>query len=179
MVAGGASGTDNGGGLNGYKEHVLTDYESYSGVQATQTSGNQFGIGGNGEDAPTNYCNGQAGGGGGYYGGGGGKESSYQCHIHSASSGSSYISGHTGCVAITSEDDETPKSECLTGTTDNSCSIHYSGKTFTNTVMIDGAGYSWTNTKGSLDLMPNPNGGYYESGLGHIGNGYARITIVS
>ena len=170
MVAGGASGTDNGGGLNGYKEHVVTDYESYSGVQATQTGGNQFGVGGNGEDAPTNYCNGQ---------GGGGKESSYQCHIHSASRGSSYIRGHTGCVAITSEDDETPKSERLTGTMDNSCSIHYSGKTFTNTAMIDGAGYSWTNTKGSLDLMPNPNGGYYESGLGHIGNGYARITIVS
>lgn len=177
MVAGGASGTDNGGGLNGYKEHVLTDYESYSGVQATQTSGNQFGIGGNGEDAPTNYCNGQAGGGGGYYGGSG--ASGLSSGVWPGGGGSSYISGHTGCVAITSENSTIPKSGCLTGTTDDSCSIHYSGKTFTNTAMIDGAGYSWTNTKGSLDLMPNPNGGYYESGLGHIGNGYARITIVS
>ena len=179
MVAGGASGTDNGGGLSGYKEHVVANYENYAGVQATQTGGNQFGVGGNGENAPTNYCNGQAGGGGGYYGGGGGKASSYQCHIHSASSGSSYISGHTGCVAITSEDDETPKSECLTGTTDNSCSIHYSGKTFTNTVMIDGAGYNWTNTKGSLKSMPNPSGGYYENGYGHTVNGYAKITLIN
>lgn len=56
--------------------------------------------------------------------------------------GSSYISGHTGCVAITSQVDQTPKSGCTTGTTDNSCSIHYSSKIFTNTLMIDGAVYS-------------------------------------
>ena len=178
MVASGASGTDNGGGLIGYKEHVVNNYESYSGIQATQTDGNQFGIGENGEDAPTIYCNGQAGGGGGYYGGGGAKASGYNCHIHSASSGSSYISGHTGCVAITSEESSTPKNGCTTGTTNNSCSLHYSEKIFTDTIMIDGAGYKWTNTKGSLTLMPNPSGGYYESGKGHTGNGYARITLV-
>ena len=54
-----------------------------------------------------------------------------------------------------------------------------SGKTFTNTVMIDGAGYKWTNTKGSLTLMPNPSGGTYSSGLGHHGNGYAKITYLN
>ena len=44
--------------------------------------------------------------------------------------------------------------------------------------MIDGAGYSWTNTKGSLQAMPNPSGGNYASGVGHSGNGYARITYL-
>ncbi len=42
--------------------------------------------------------------------------------------------------------------------------------------MIDGAGYAWTNTKGSLEQMPNPNGGYYDNGVGHSGDGAARIT---
>lgn len=65
----------------------------------------------------------------------------------------------------------------ITGTSDNLYDINYCGKVFTDTVMIDGAGYSWTNTKGALEQMPNPNGGYYVSGVGHSGNGYARITF--
>ena len=44
--------------------------------------------------------------------------------------------------------------------------------------MIDGAGYNWTNVKGSLKQMPKPSGGFYESGKGHIGDGYARITLI-
>ena len=44
--------------------------------------------------------------------------------------------------------------------------------------MIDGAGYKWTNTKQGLQQMPNPNGGYYASGVGHSGNGAARITYL-
>ena len=179
MVASGASGTDNAGGLSGYTEHIVDEkYESNIGVKATQISGYQFGIAGNGEAAPSVACNGQAGGGGGYYGGGGAKESGGNCHIHSASSGSSYISGHTGCVAVTSASSTTPKSGCETGTTDNLCSVHYSNKFFENTLMIDGAGYNWTNVKGSLKQMPNPSGGFYESGKGHTGNGYARITLL-
>ena len=39
--------------------------------------------------------------------------------------------------------------------------------------MIDGNGYSWTNTKGSLTRMYEPNG---SSANGHSGNGHARIT---
>ena len=117
-----------------------------------------------------------AGGGGGYYGGGAGWAGDGV--VGSAAGGSSYISGHTGCVAITSQNDITPKSGCTTGTTDNSCSIHYSGKKFTNTVMIDGQGYSWTNTKGALQQMPNPSGGYYASGTGNSGNGAVKITLV-
>ena len=44
--------------------------------------------------------------------------------------------------------------------------------------MIDGAGYAWTNVKGSLQQMPNPSGGNYALGVGHTGNGYARITYL-
>jgi hypothetical protein len=45
--------------------------------------------------------------------------------------------------------------------------------------MIDGAGYKWTNTKGILTPMPNPTAeGNYASGVGHSGNGYAKITYV-
>ena len=189
MVASGASGTDNAGGLNGYVEYfVIENYESNIGVKATQTSGYKFGIGGNGEAAPSEYCNGQAGGGGGYYGGGGANASGVQCYLHSASSGSSYISGHTGCVAITSEENETPKSGCETGTTNNSCSIHYSGKTFANTVMIDGYGQTWSTVVGDIVSYPNPLGGFYvlNNKIGRVdnldefsGNGYARITLLS
>ena len=44
--------------------------------------------------------------------------------------------------------------------------------------MVDGQGYAWTNTKGSLQQMPNPAGGYYNLGAGHSGNGFARITYI-
>jgi len=144
---------------------------------ATQT---QAGIVGriNASDYPTSYgafgrgapspINALAGGGGGWYGG-----SNSDTH---SMGGSSYISGHTGCVAVTSTSDSTPKSGCTTGTTDNSCSVSPYGYTFTNTVMIDGSGYAWTNVKGALQAMPNPAGGYYASGVGHTGNGAARIT---
>ena len=44
--------------------------------------------------------------------------------------------------------------------------------------MIDGAGYKWTNTKGSLQAMPNPSGGNYASNTGHTGSGAARITYL-
>ena len=96
--------------------------------------------------------------------------------VYTGAGGSSYISGHTGCVGVTSLSDTTPKSGCTTGTTNNACSLSPTGLSFTDTVMIDGAGYSWTNVKGSLQQMPNPAGGYYASGVGHTGNGYARIT---
>ena len=68
-----------------------------------------------------------------------------------------------------------------TKTTNNACSIHYSGLSFTDTNMIDGKGHTWTNEDVGIksdNLMPNPNGGYYASGVGHSGNGYARITYL-
>lgn len=112
----------------------------------------EFGIGGS-------EC--QSGGGAGYYGGG--------PSVHgSAGGGSSYISGYEGCVAIqeeSTEDNVMPKENCNDGTKDISCSYHYSGKIFTDANMIAG------NAE-----MPNPLGG---TEIGHSGDGYARITLIS
>ena len=107
-----------------------------------------------------------AGGGGGYYGGGGG----YFAHGGGAG-GSSFISGHSGCNAISSS--STESNIVHTGQAN-----HYSGYKFTNTVMIDDAGYKWTNVKGGLQAMPKPAGGTYTSGTGNFGNGYARIIYL-
>ena len=172
------------GGLTGTIGNAPNSYASKAGISGNQTTGYSFGIGGKGDNTgAAGYCNGHNGGGGGYYGGGGGLNSSGSCHRIGGGGGSSFISGHTGCVAISSSSSTTPRTgtsggSCTTGTSDNLCSVHYSGKTFINTIMIDGAGYSWTNVKGALTQMPNPNGGYYGSGVGHIGNGYAKITYI-
>ena len=195
IIAGGGGGYSNwstgskggsAGGLIGYPgNRVGSIVNSTGGTQVSGGYGTEnrtdipimgaFGIGGYSGLYSSEWIY-NSGGGGGYYGGGAGGAISGS--VGSASGGSSYISGHTGCVAIISQNDITPKAGCTTGTTDNSCSIHYSGKKFTNTVMIDGQGYSWTNTKGALQRMPNPSGGYYASGNGNSGNGAARITLV-
>ena len=108
-----------------------------------------------------------AGGGGGYWGG--------ACSDFVGQGGSSFISGHPGCVAIANANSTSPS----TAGSDNSVqrATHYSGLYFTNTVMIDGAGYEWTTTKGNYKVMPNPTGGNYASGEGRTGNGYCIITV--
>ena len=201
MVAGGGGGANaNGsntkgvgktggaaGGLSGYAGTSVVDKMYGSGgtqikggakgktarIPGTDGSFYNGGVGGTSRDTPT--ISGGGGGGGGYYGGGSGEACLGNCG-GSGGGGSSYISGHTGCVAITSASSATPKTGCTTGTSDNSCSIHYSGKSFTNTVMIDGSGYSWTNAKKSLQQMPSLSGSY-ASGTGNSGNGAARITL--
>lgn len=174
MVAGGGGGsysdsTGGAGGTAGGLSSYSVSHSSYPVASSTQTAGGAAGYngtaGGFGYGGINNSIQYNSGG-GGYYGGGSGP---------SGGGGSSYISGHTGCVAITSQSSITPKSGCTTGTSDNACSLHYSGKIFTDTVMIDGKGYSWTNTKGSLIAMPKPTGGYYSNGVGNIGNGAIRI----
>ena len=95
--------------------------------------------------------------GGGYYGGGG------SIWHSGGGGGSSFISGHDGCIAI--DEQGTPTED----------SIHYSGITFTDTVMIDGNGYEWTTQKGSYIKMEDPYGNYVD---GKTGNGYARITLL-
>ena len=191
VAAGGGDTTGYAGGLLGYTSNLST--RSVHGGSGNQTSGGSasspatsgaFGHGGNGYVTyPKNPSGNNAyGGSAGYYGGGGGNSTTYGSpynNIAHGGGGSSYISGHTGCVAITSSSDQTPKSGCTTGTTDNECSIHYSGLKFTNTKMIDGKGYPWTNVVGTTyEQMPNPEGGYYDEGVGHSGNGYARITYL-
>ena len=197
MVAGAGGGAYNimstggsAGGLTGYSGSHGSTSNIIIGTGGTQISGGSgknagsFGIGANSYILRSNVPNNNdaGGAGGGYYGGGGGQSgdatNTDNGGVSNGGGGSSYISGHTGCVAVTSSSDTTPKSGCKTGTTDNFCSIHYSGKVFTNTVMIDGRGYNWTNTKGEKVQMPNPTGGNYAAGKGHYGNGYARITYL-
>ena len=156
VAAGGAGGAYDavvgyGGGLTGGTGTAT------SATPGSQVSGNSFGQGGAGSSS---YNGGPGGGGGGYYGG-----KSGQADGDSGSGGSSYISGHKGSVAITSSTSRTPKSGCTDGTTDITCSYHYSGKIFTETQMIAGNA-----------SMPNTSGG---TETGHSGNGYAKITFIS
>lgn len=194
MVAGAGGGGEsctlgpkaggNAGGLEAYdgKEvHPSGATAWYIPTKGTQKTGGtgdhasgsngDFGKGGNGE-----LVYGGGGGGSGYYGGGGGGNSQ---HVSSGAGGSSFISGHAGCVAITSATNRNPKT---TGSALD-ISMHYSGYYFLNngtysTVMIDGAGYAWGTSKGSLTAMPNPSGGNYGSGVGHQGNGRCKITYI-
>ena len=93
---------------------------------------------------------GGSGGGGGYYGGG----ASTRGH-GGGGGGSSFISGHTGCNAISNS--STSSNIVHTGLPN-----HYSGYVFTNTVM-----------KAGNEVMPSPTGG---TETGHSGNGYCKIT---
>ena len=137
----GATQTEPGNSLND-KEKIGDQIISESG----QWKGG-FGYGGS--PAVGYYCGG--GGGSGYYGGG----ASTRGH-GAGGGGSSFISGHEGCDAIT----ETSTADAITHTGEPN---HYSGKVFTNTLMIAG---NATQTK--------PGGG---TETGHSGNGYARITL--
>ena len=186
------------GGLIGYAASTQS-HNQYSGAGGSQVSG---GAGG------TNYChsdwtpcdfsnkNGSfglggyvtirdgntyhsSGGGGGYYGGGVGPH--WGAGTPGGGGGSSYISGHAGCLAIDGTSTSNPrtlKSGCTTSSTSVDCSTHYSGLKFTDTVMIDGAGYNWTTTKGSQVGMPKYDG-TDGTMTGNSGDGYARITLVS
>ncbi len=192
------------GGLKGYNGNYYQshgDLECY-GFGATQTSGGKvgknlgagkiltennlsasgtFGVGGN----SINYSSqvGAGGGGSGYYGGGPGGGTTGGGPGHGGGGGSSFISGHNGCVAITEDSTENNIKQrtdsngktCTDGTTDITCSYHYSGYKFTDTVMIDGAGYNWTTVKGDYVGQPQPDGTIT---TGHSGNGYARITYL-
>ncbi len=104
------------------------------------------------------------GGGSGYYGGATG-------HGRTGGGGSSYISGYTGCVAITSATSITPRKNssgaaCADGTTDITCSYHYSGKKFVNPVM-----------KAGDDTMPTYDGA--STMTGNSGHGFAKISLLS
>jgi len=164
MVAAGASGGSYsyvgvpGGGLLGYKPSTSNNI-------ATQTIGYALGAGQDG----THSSAGSSGAGGGYYGG-----YNVSGGYYSGGSGSSYISGHAGSIG-TNEDGSPVVSEYQT----ISDSYNYTGKYFTETKMIDGSGYQWTTQKDRLELMPNPEGGYFASGHGNPGNGYASIKLLS
>lgn len=172
-----------GGGLNGYDASFSpagVGY-SFSGHGATQTAGGSpgaysgiyditdetYGKFGQGGYKIYNRVFSASGGGGGYYGGGHG--------VHPGSSwpgaggGSSFISGHNGCNAI----DELSVSENIIHTNQ---SVHYSGYVFTDTLMIDGAGYQWTTSKGTYAGMPSWDGSTTMGG--NAAAGYAKIYLV-
>ena len=154
-------------GQNGfYSSRPDNSHDPYTvSIGATQTSGGKggigkksspdgtFGIGGNGNAFLTEGSFWGSGGGSGYYGGGGGGVN--QWIVGSGSGGSSFISGHTGCDAIA--ESSTESNIVHTGK-----ASHYSGKVFTNSVMIAGNA-----------AMPKPGGG---TETGHSGNGYCIIT---
>lgn len=198
MVAAGAGGGTSAGGVKGYTAYNETStYAAFLGKGGTQTAGGSaptqhtcavsngtaggFGAGGTGGASGGSGLEqgGGAGGGAGYYGGSG---ASGLCNGNFvAGSGSSFISGHNGCVAITSSSSRTPRnnssgSKCANGTTDIVCSYHYSNLIFTDTLMVDGLGYKWTTTKGSQTGMPTHDG--TSTMEGNEGNGYAKITLI-
>ncbi len=170
MVAGGGGGAGTNstpsaaGGLNGYNCKTAGGTVIYG---ASQVAGYAFGWGCTGRNCSNAYlcgAEGNGGGGGGYYGG---RAFTGQGQYTDAggAGGSSFISGHNGCDAINSSGSHTGQS------------IHYSGFYFTNTMMIDGAGYQWTTAKGSYVGMPNLAG--TGTMTGNTGNGQVKIRPVN
>jgi hypothetical protein len=173
---GGKGGSQTSGGAgSAFDRRAIRDYGISAGAPGRLGSG---GRGGEGRFHPNYYYGGQ-GGGGGYFGGGGASGGGFMTNAYTAGGGgSSFISGHAGCIALAS--DKGPKSmnsTKITKSTSLTASIHPSGKYFVNTVMIDGAGYAWTDVRGERTPMPNPAGGEYALGLGHKDDGFARITL--
>lgn len=184
IVAGGAGGpygdaSAPGGGHAGgllstavsHNYHPISSAgQTYGGKAAAGGTVGLFGIGGTNSNSYYNP------GGGGYFGGGGGP---------GGGGGSSFISGHNGCVAIlenSTQDNILQKADstgvtCTDGTTDITCSYHYSGYVFNNTVMIDGGGYVWTTEKAATSTgMPTFDG--LNTMTGNDGEGYAKITLI-
>lgn len=93
--------------------------------------------------------------------------------IYVAGSGSSYISGYLGSIAISSSNNRSPRQNAsgVTCTTANAsgdvtCSYHYSGNIFASTSM--NAGNASMPTHDGTSTM-----------TGNAGNGYAKITLVT
>ena len=162
MVAAGGGGGRNAGLSGGLSNNHSGSY------LANQTTGQAFG-------KSTVSSSAQRGGGaGGYWGG-------YSTN-NSPSGSTSFISGHTGCVAVVSNASTDPRigtngATCETGTTDNLCSVHYSGYVFVDTKMIDSTGCKWTNElTTTCDGFSTPDGTATE--MGHTGHGAAKITYL-
>nr|WP_244870434.1 glycine rich domain-containing protein [Segatella albensis] len=140
------------GGTQTYAGNCQEVTETIGGISVKDTKLYQGGFGFGG-DSYLEFYQGGSGGGGGYYGGG----ASCRGHV-CGGGGSSFISGYTGCDAI----DESSIEDHIVHTGQPN---HYSGKVFTNAVMIDGG-----------SVMPKPGGG---TEIGHSGNGYCIISWIS
>ncbi len=142
-ISGGHGGLLYGGsGERASKKNGCETLSPAAGTGGSQVSGASFG---SGKSAATSSPAGGAGG-GGYWGGtqGIGTDKTNDCGYLSAASGggggSSYISGALGYVAVAEDGVTTPRNDsngdkctATSATTDITCSVHYSGKTFTYT----------------------------------------------
>lgn len=124
----------------------------------------KFGVGDDGYTGSGMRINGA--GGSGYYGGRSGGD-----YGAAGGGGSSFISGYSGCDAIA--ESSTENNIIHTGQPN-----HYSGKIFTDSVMIDGKGCNWSTGSATNcgNNQPQPDG---TNAIGHSGNGYAKITLLS
>ena len=181
VAAGGGGGAPNryndgqaGGGLSVIGRKVYNGTTAFTVNGGNQTSGYAFGYGLSGNTTSITRI---GGGGAGYWTGYNDLNPPAVTGPLEGVGGTSYISGHTGAVAVAGAGTSNPRTvnglACVTGITNTECSKHYSGKYFTNTTMIDGAGYSWTNVRGSFVKQPT-----YDSQVqtGQAGDGYIKIT---
>ena len=185
MVAAGGAGSDdtskswtkdmnpNAGGLNSNTKFYNTGYTWTNAGQTTagsiSSSTASTGVGSPGKFGSGNLTSTIAfcGGGGGWYGG--------SSSDLGGMGGSSYISGHEGCVAIKSSSTESNiqhRSDSNAKTKSTYVDGNNVSWAFGNTLMIDGAGKRWTTVIGDSYDMPAPSGG---TEVGHTGNGYCRI----
>ena len=131
------------------------------------------------DETPTG---GGSGGGSGYFGGSG--ASGLSNGVFQAGGGSSFISGHSGCIAIDENSTENNiiqrtganNASCIDNPTAGLCSHHYSNYVFSQTVMIDGNGYEWTSQIGNYIGQVQPDG---TTKKGNKDNGHARITLMT
>ena len=165
MVASGGGGMSNSN--SGSPGGTLTGlYTSGGSTAGTQISGGKAAaLGKNGTNGGFGYggnsgAEAVGGGGSGYYGGAGASQANQ--NNKGAPSGSSFISGHVGCIAINSEEDITPKVTTYTKVED---SYHYSNYIFYDTIM-----------KAGNETMPTPD--LTSTMTGNSGNGYATITLL-
>ena len=147
MVAAGGAGSTY-GSVGGAGGTLSSDPISYS-AGATQTTGYAFGIG---QPGTNHGYTPSSGAGGGYYGGYS-KHNGTSAGSQSATGGSSFISGYTGCDAIDETGEHTGQS------------IHYSTKVFESSTTIDGK-FSMPSIDGNSTM------------IGNFGAGFARITFV-
>lgn len=144
----------NGGNLFIESTGVAAWNRSCTITEVNQTQGGAFGAGLNSYDYEVGHASG--GGGGGYYGGTYCNSSTF---YSGGSGGVSFVSGFPGCDSIS------PLS-----TADNiihtGFPIHYSGKGFLSVVMKSGS-----------ESMPDYDG--EGNIIGNVGNGFARITLIS
>ena len=155
MIAGGGGGASY--ELRGGNAGTLSGEDTLYSKGGTQTTGYKFGIGQDGVYVNSNVD--VAGGGGGYFGGFAKSSGASNSYKTAGAGGSSFVSGCTGCTAISGN------------STENNVyfldsNIHYSNYKFSDIVMKSGS-----------EEMPN----YLDNSVitGNSSDGHARITLIN